>query len=145
MRKFVGSTLGILLLNPVACSGEPHEGSGSGGSVMGTGGYTGVVHCTPATASVCGPGKICKQTMFPIMPPVGVDSGVSDVSFLYECVPAGTGGSSGTGGAKATGGSVNTAGSKSTTTKTAKHAPQLAPSPDEDGWWETAEAAIRTT
>jgi len=145
MIKLATSTLGILLLNPIGCSGLPHEDSGTGGTMAATGGYAGVVHCDPSTGVPCAVGQICKQTMFPIMPPQGMDSGLSDPSYLYECVPTGTGGSSSTGGSHSTGGAGNTGGTKNLGTMAALNTPEAGFSPNDDGWWKIAEAALRRT
>jgi hypothetical protein len=143
MTKLTTSALGILLLNPMGCSGTPHEDTGTGGTVAATGGYSGVVHCDPSAAAPCGPGKICKQTMFPVMPPGGFGGGTSDISYLYECVPAGTGGSSSTGGANSTGGSTTAGGSKTLGTKAAMNGPRRGSTLEQDSWWKTAETALR--
>jgi hypothetical protein len=151
MRKLATSALGVLMLNPIGCSGTPQVDTGTGGAA--TGGYTGVVHCNPSQPTTCGVGRICKQTMFPIMPPVGYDGGFSDISYLYECVPAGTGGNSGTGGNPSTGGNPGTGGTRSTSIKAplvggssaAQSVNEAKQNSENDAWWKTAEAALRHT
>ena len=117
MTRLATSALGLILLNPIGCSGTTSVNNGGAdagvGGATASGGTSGVVRCDIFASNPCPPNQICKQTMFPVMPPGGFGGNVTS-AYLGECVAAGQGGSSSTGGVASTGGS---AGSSSTVAK----------------------------